>query len=103
CSIVTMVLKDFSTAVWTIKGGLGKRQRKGLAGPDLSNTGEQLEKDIAACESTIAFFSSEESVSWESAFNLAGTVIVSDKKKKIETVVLLREEPVAGRVVTLKH
>jgi biopolymer transport protein ExbD len=104
CSIVASVLKDLSTAVWPFKGGMAKKQRKGLAGPDLSHTGEQLEKDLGVCESTTAFFSGDDSVGWESAFNLAGTVMVSDKKKKLDTLVLLREEPVAGRAVTLsKH
>ncbi len=102
CSVTVMVLKDLSTAVWPFKGGLGKRQRKGFAGPDLSHTGETLEKDLPACDSTMAFFSSEETVAWELAFNLAGTVLVSDKKKKIDTLVLLRDEPVAGRPVVLK-
>jgi biopolymer transport protein ExbD len=104
CSIVAAVLKDLSTAVWPLKGGLAKKQRKGLAGPDLSHTGEQLEKDLAACDSTTAFFSGDDGVGWESAFNLAGTVLVSDKKKRVDTLVLLQEEPVAGRAVTLaKH
>ena len=104
CSIVATVLKDFSTAVWPLKGGTARKQRKGLAGPDFSHTGEQLEKDLAACESTNAFFSGDDGVAWESIFNLAGTVLASDKKKRIDTVVLLREEPVAGRAVTLgKH
>jgi biopolymer transport protein ExbD len=104
CTIVAAVLKDLSTAVWPFKGGLAKKQRKGLAGPDLSHTGEQLEKDLASCDSTTAFFSGDDTVGWESAFNLAGTVLVSDKKKKVDTLVLLQEEPVAGRAVTLgKH
>lgn len=101
CAIVAMVLKDLSTAVWGVKGGLARQQKKGLAGPDLSNTGEQLEKDIASCDSTMAFFSSAESIGWESAFNLAGTVLLSDKKKKLDTLVLLKEEPVAGRAVAI--
>jgi hypothetical protein len=104
CSIVATILKDLSTAVWPFKGGTARKQRKGLAGPDLSHTGEQLEKDLAACDGTTAFFSGDDTVGWESAFNLAGTVLVSDKKKKIDTLVLLHEEPVAGRAVTLaKH
>src|SRR5262249_12114787 len=105
CSGTTMVLKDLSTPLWGIKGG-GNREKegKGLAGPDLSHTGEQLTKDIAACESTVAFFSGEDSVPWESTFNLAGTVLKSDEKKKIDTLVLVKETPVAGRTVTLsKH
>jgi biopolymer transport protein ExbD len=102
CSIVVSVLKDLSTAVWPLKGAQAKKQRKGLAGPDLSHTGETLEKDLAACDSTTAFFSGDDSVGWESVFNLAGTVLVSDKKKRLETFVLLSEEPVAGRAVTLR-
>ncbi len=102
CSVVTTVLKDFSTAVWPFKGAQARKQRKGLAGPDLSHTGEQLEKDLAACDSTTAFFSGDDSVGWESVFNLAGTVLVSDKKKRLDTFVLLAEEPVAGRAVTLR-
>jgi biopolymer transport protein ExbD len=104
CSVVAAVLKDFSTALWPIKGGTARKQRKGLAGPDFSHTQEQLEKDLAACDSTDAFFSGDDGVAWESIFNVAGTILVSDKKKRIDTVVLLTEEPVAGRAVTLgKH
>lgn len=101
CAVTTMVLKDFATAVWPFGGGMGKRQRKGLAGPDLSHTGEFLAKDIAACSATMAFFSADDDVPWEMAHNLAGTLITSDAKKKIDTLVLLRAAPVAGRPVKL--
>ncbi|WP_437688060.1 biopolymer transporter ExbD [Sorangium sp. So ce176] len=101
CAVSTMVLKDLATAIWPFGGGMGKRQRKGLAGPDLSHTGEQLTKDIAACSATVAFFSSDDEVPWEMAHNLAGTVIASDAKKKLDTLVLLRAAPVAGRPVQL--
>jgi biopolymer transport protein ExbD len=104
CSVVATVLKDLSTAVWPVKGGTARKQRKGLAGPDLSHTGEQLEKDLERCDSTMAFFSGDDSVGWESAFNIAGTILVSDKKKRVDTLVLTKEEPVAGRPITLgKH
>ncbi|MDC0749904.1 biopolymer transporter ExbD [Polyangium mundeleinium] len=105
CSVTVMVLKDLSTAVWPFKGGLGKKQRKGFAGPDLSNTGDAIKKDLAICDSSFAFFSADDTVSWEMAYNLAGTLKVVDEKsdkKKIETLVLLGEAPVAGRPVTLK-
>ncbi|MRG94445.1 biopolymer transporter ExbD [Polyangium spumosum] len=106
CSVSVMVLKDLSTAVWPFKGGLGKKQRKGFAGPDLSNTGDAIKKDLAICDSSFAFFSADDTISWEMAYNLAGTLKVvdekSDKGKKIETLVLLAESPVAGRPVTLK-
>ncbi|WP_438016176.1 biopolymer transporter ExbD [Sorangium sp. So ce315] len=101
CAVSTMVLKDLATAIWPFGGGMGKKQRKGLAGPDLSNTGEQLAKDIAACSATVAFFSADDDVPWEMAHNLAGTVIGSDAKKKLDTLVLLRSAPVAGRPVQL--
>jgi biopolymer transport protein ExbD len=101
CSEVAMVLKDFSTALWPLKGGTAKKQRKGMAGADLSNTGRQITKDIEGCDSTYAFFSGEESIEWENAYNLAGTIMTSDEKKKINTLVLLSQEPVAGRPVVL--
>jgi hypothetical protein len=101
CAVSTMVLKDLATAIWPFGGGLGKKQRKGLAGPDLSNTGEQLTKDIAACSATVAFFSADDEVPWEMAHNLAGTLMGSDAKKKLDTLVLLRAAPVAGRPVQL--
>lgn len=101
CTITAMVLKDFSTALWPIRGGTARKHSKGMAGPDLSNTGRQLEKDIEACESNIAFFSSDESVEWEAAYNLAGTIVTSDQKKKIDTLVLLSQIPVAGRPVSI--
>lgn len=104
CTLATMVLKDLSTAIWSVKGGTAKKQRKGMAGPDLSNTGEQITKDLASCDSTIALFSGDEAVPWENAFNLAGTTLKADEKKKLDTLVLPREAPVAGRTVTLgKH
>ncbi|NUQ73194.1 MAG: biopolymer transporter ExbD [Polyangiaceae bacterium] len=101
CSVSTIVMKDLSTAVWPFKGGLGKRHRKGFAGPDLSHTAEQLKKDLAACDSTMAFFSGDDTIGWEMTYNLAGTVLTSDEKKKIDTLVIPRESPVAGRPVTL--
>ena len=101
CTVTTMVLKDLSTAIWPVKGGTAKKQRKGMAGPDLSNTGEQITKDLAGCDSTMAVFSGDEAVPWENAFNLAGTALKADEKKKIDTLVLPREAPVAGRAVTL--
>jgi len=105
CSLTVMVMKDLSTAVWPFKGGLGRRQRKGLAGPDLSNTADTIKKDLVLCDSNTAFFSADDTLTWEMAYNLAGTLkVVDDKsdKKRIETLVLLAEAPVAGRAVTLK-
>lgn len=99
CSVTAMVLKDLSTAVWAYRGGLAKRQRKGFAGPDLTHTGETIKKEMAACDSTMAFFSSDDAIAWEMTYNLGATVLASDEKKKIDTLVLLTEAPVAGRAV----
>ena len=101
CSVAAMVLKTISTAIWPMKGGTGKRHRKGFAGPDLTHTQEALEKDLEHCESTVAFVSADDGVPWEDAFNIAGTVLKSDGKKRVDSLVLLHEAPVAGRPITL--
>lgn len=101
CSVSSIVMKDLSTAVWPFKGGLGKRHRKGFAGPDLSHTSEALKRELSICDSTMAFFSGDETIDWEMTYNLAGTVLISDEKKKIDTLVLPREIPVAGRPIVL--
>ncbi|HEY4119154.1 MAG TPA: biopolymer transporter ExbD [Byssovorax sp.] len=101
CSVSAMVLKDLSTAVWPFKGGLGKRHRKGFAGPDLTHTEEAMKKELSQCESTMAFVGSDDTVAWEDTFNLAGALLKSDEKKRVDTLVLLPEGSVAGRAVTL--
>jgi biopolymer transport protein ExbD len=101
CSETAMVMKDLSTALWPIKGGTARKHRKGFAGPDLSNTGDQIKKDLAGCDSNVAFFSADENIEWQMAYNLAGTLLNSDEKKKIDTLVLLSQVPVAGRPVAL--
>lgn len=101
CSLVTTVRKELSTAVWPAKGGTAKSQRKGFAGPDLTLTGEVIGKELEHCDSTVAFFSGDDSLPWETAFNLAGTLVRADTKKHIDTLVLLHEEPVAGRAISV--
>lgn len=99
CTVVTMVNKDLATGVWAIVGGIGKKHTKGFAGPDLTNTGETLKKDLEKCDSKVAFFAIDESLEWELAHNLGGAVRVADATKKIESLVLLEESPVSGRPV----
>ena len=101
CSIVATVRKELSTAVWPVKGGTAKNQRKGFAGPDLTLTGEVIGKELERCDSTMAFFSGDDAVPWETAFNIAGSIVRADAKKRIDTLVLLRDEPVAGRPVSV--
>lgn len=101
CSIAAMVDKDLSTAVWAISGGAGKKHSKGFAGPDLTLTGESIQKALKKCESTVAFFSADESLDWELAHNIGGTLLKSDEEKKVKALVLLDEVPVGGRPVKL--
>lgn len=101
CTLAAMVGKDLATAIWPIAGGIGKKHVKGFAGPDLTNTGESLKKDLPKCESPTVFLSADESLDWELAHNLGGTVINNDEKKKVQNLVLLDETPVPGRPVKL--
>ncbi|MCC6523720.1 MAG: biopolymer transporter ExbD [Polyangiaceae bacterium] len=102
CSIVATVIEDGATAVWAFEGGTAKRHRKGLAGPDLSHTHETLVKAIPQCSSKTAFFSANAKYAWEFAFNIGGSILKADEKKQIERLVLVGEEPVAGRPVKLR-
>ncbi len=103
CSVTATVRKDYTTAVWSISGGLAKGHSKGFAGPDLSRTGETLEKSLAACDSPVALVTADETIFWEMTYNLAGTLLVSDKKKRIDTLVIPKDGGVAGRAVTLAN
>jgi hypothetical protein len=102
CSVVAMVTETADTGVWSLKGGGGIRKRKGLAGPDLSNTGKTIEDWVARCESDTAFFSTAANMPWEHAFAIGGLFRNHDKNKKIDKLVLLGIEPVAGRPVELR-
>jgi hypothetical protein len=102
CSIVATVTEDVDTGVWPLKGGGGLKARKGWAGPDLTLTAKNLKKQIEACDSKAAFFSANDRFEFQVAFNLGGTIVQSDEKGKLENLVLLGEEPVAGRKVELE-
>ncbi len=101
CTVVTMVLADRGTAVWKIAGGTATKRSKGFAGPDLTMTGDTLERFGKACKgSTTLLVSAAEGIEWGLAYDLAA----SAKKLQdvtFDTFVLLRETPIAGRKVTL--
>lgn len=99
CSIVATILKSYETEVWTIKGSRALKGPKGLAGPDMSMAGDTLSKELKKCDSKYAFFSADESLTWEYAHMIAGAIVAADKDKKIEHLVLLDEVPVPGREV----
>ena len=101
CSIVTMVLKDRGTAVWTVAGGRAAKRAKGLAGPDLSTTAETLERYIKKCESSHTMFvSAQEGIEWGLAYDLAASAQKA-KGANFKVVVVLEQEPVPGREVEL--
>jgi hypothetical protein len=102
CSVVVSVLEDSSTAVWPVRGGGGKKARKGLSGPDLSVTGENVVDQLKGCSSKVGFFSANAKMRWEHAFHVGALLRKSDSKSLIEKLVFLAKEPVAGLPVKLE-
>ena len=103
CSVVATVLEDYSTGAWTFKGGVGKKARKGLSGPDLTATGDNIAELLKGCASKTAFFSANGKLRWEHAFHAGALIRKTDADNKIDKLVFLSEEPVAGRPVKLKQ
>jgi hypothetical protein len=103
CSVVGMVMSDYGTAVWKLSGGTAGKRTKGMAGPDLSMTGDTIERFAKGCkESTTFFVSVAEGIEWGLAFDLAASSRVLEHAK-FDTSVLLNEIPTAGHKVTLKR
>jgi hypothetical protein len=103
CSLVAMVTSDFGTAVWRLSGGVASKRGRGMAGPDLSMTGETIERLGKGCaESSTFFVSAAEGVEWGLAFDLAASSRVLEKVK-FEDTVLLGEIPTPGHKVELKR
>jgi len=103
CSVVGMVTSDYSTAVWKLSGGTAGKRGKGMAGPDLSMTGETIERFAKGCkESTTFFVQVAEGIEWGLAFDLAASSRVLEHAK-FDTTVLLGEIPTPGRKVELKR
>ncbi|MBM4358504.1 MAG: biopolymer transporter ExbD [Deltaproteobacteria bacterium] len=101
CSVVVSVLEDSSTAVWAYRGGGGKKARKGLSGPDLSVTGDNVGEQLRSCASKTAFFTASPKMRWEHAFHVGALIRKTDAKSVVEQLVLLANEPVAGQPVKL--
>lgn len=103
CSLVAMVTSDFGTAVWRLSGGVASKRGRGMAGPDLSMTGETIERMAKSCpESSTFFVAVAEGVEWGLAFDLAASSRVLEKAK-FEDSVLLSEMPTPGHKVNLKQ
>jgi hypothetical protein len=103
CSLVAMVTSDFGTAVWRLSGGVASKRGRGMAGPDLSMTGETIERMGKTCSDSSTFFVSvAEGVEWGLAFDLAASSRTLEKVK-FEDTVLLSEIPTPGHKVDLKR
>jgi hypothetical protein len=103
CSVVAMVLEDRGTAVWKLSGGVATKHGKGMAGPDLSMTGDNIERFAKGCkQSSTLFVSVGPSVEWGLAYDLAASAKTLPKAN-FESFVLLGETPVPGHQVSLRH
>ena len=103
CSAVAMVLDDRGTAVWKLNGGVATKHGHGMAGPDLSMTGDNIERFAKGCkQSSLLFVSAGATVEWGLAYDLAVSAKTLDKVK-LDTFVLLGETPVPGHKVDLRH
>ncbi len=85
---------------------LGRRATKhgkGMAGPDLSMTGDNIERFAKGCkQSNLLFVSAGPSVEWGLAYDLAASA-KSLPKATFDGFVLLGETPVPGHPIKLRH
>lgn len=103
CSVVAMVTSDYSTAVWKLSGGTAGKRSKGMAGPDLSMTGDTIERFAKGCKESSTFFVQvADGIDWGLAFDLAASSRVLEHAK-FDSTVLLNEIPTPGRKVELKR
>lgn len=103
CSVVGMVMSDYGTAVWKLSGGVAGKRTKGMAGPDLSMTGDTIERFAKGCKDSSTFFVQvADGIEWGLAFDLGASSRVLEHAK-FDTTVLLNEIPTAGQKVDFKH
>lgn len=103
CSVVGMVTSDYGTAVWKLSGGVAGKRGKGMAGPDLSMTGDTIERFAKGCKESSTFFVQvADGIEWGLAFDLAASSRVLEHAK-FESTVLLSEIPTPGHKVDLKR
>jgi hypothetical protein len=103
CSVVAMVLEDRGTAVWKLSGGVATKHGKGMAGPDLSMTGDNIERFAKGCKhSSTLFVSVGPSVEWGLAYDLTASAKTLSKAS-FDSFVVLGETPVPGHKVSLRH
>jgi hypothetical protein len=101
CSVIGMILADRSSAVWHLQGGVAGRRGKGMAGPDLTLTGETIRKHAKSCkESSVLFVAGAEGVEWGLVYDLAASSKTLGSVFFAEAA-LVSTPPVPGRPVEL--
>jgi hypothetical protein len=101
CSVVAMIKKDNTSAVWRVKGGTATKFSKGLGGPDMSMTYDGLKDQMGSCAATHWLLAGEENVIWGLVFDLGQIVAKADPPPKATNAVFVYDAPVAGRAVSL--
>jgi hypothetical protein len=101
CSVVAMITDDRGSAVWSIKGGVAGKRGKGMAGPDLTLTGETVTTHAKKCpESKVLFVGGAPGVEWGLVYDLAASTKTLPKAYFSDAAVL-GESPVPGHPVDL--
>lgn len=104
CSVVSMIQADRSTATWQLSGGVAGKRGKGMAGPDLTLTGETIAERAKRCkESPIFFVSGAEGVEWGLVYDLAASAKTLGGAYFSDVALIAGgdEVPVPGRPVEL--
>jgi hypothetical protein len=102
CSVVAMITDDRGSAVWSLKGGVAGKRGKGMAGPDLTLTGETLTTHAKKCpESQVLFVGGAPGVEWGLVFDLAASSKTLPKAYFSE-IAVLAVSPVPGHPVELR-
>ena len=101
CSLVAMITADRGTAVWSRSGGVAGKRGKGMAGPDLTLTGETIQTRAKTCpESQLIFVGGAEGVDWGLVYDLAASTKRLSRALFAEAA-LVPAPPVPGHAVDL--
>jgi hypothetical protein len=103
CAVVAMILADRGTAVWKLGGGVAGKRPKGMAGPDLTMTGETIERNAKACkQGTQLFVAGAPGIEWGLIYDLAASAYTLTGVR-FDSRVLLGETPVPGHKIALRR
>ena len=100
CSVIGMITEDRGSAVWKVSGGAAGKRGKGMAGPDLTLTGETIERVAKNCDSKTFFVSAAAGVEWGLAYDLAAST-KSLPKIGFTDYVLIPEKAVPGHALEI--